>query len=210
MTGRNETASESPEKRRAILEQAIRTFAEVGFRSTDVQVIADRAGVGKGTVYRYFGNKEELFWATTFEVLERLERHMFAAMEGIEGARAKLRAAGLAHAGFLDADPQYLEIFVQDRAEFRGSHPESHQRYHEKLIARFVEIIEQGIADGELRPVDARETVLSFWGLLYGSVVHSCYAVHNYTLTELTRHSVDIFLKGIRAEVPQYEKEHMK
>ena len=65
----------------------------MGFRGTDVQVIADRAGVGKGTVYRYFRNKEDLFWAATYEVLMRLERHLEAAMEGVEGAAAKLRAA---------------------------------------------------------------------------------------------------------------------
>ena len=68
MTSRNGSCSEDPGKRQAILEQAIRTFAELGFRGADVQVIADRAGVGKGTVYRYFHSKEDLFWATTYEV----------------------------------------------------------------------------------------------------------------------------------------------
>src|SRR4030042_2121028 len=114
MTGRNGSPAEDPHKHRAILDQAIRTFAEVGFRGADVQVIADRAGVGKGTVYRYFGNKEDLFWATTFEVLERLDRHMLQAMEGIEGAAEKIRAACVAHGAFFEANPQHLEVFVQD------------------------------------------------------------------------------------------------
>ena len=96
MASRNATACEDPEKRLAILEQAIRTFAELGFRGTDVQVIADRAGVGKGTVYRYFQNKNELFWATTFEVFLRLEQYLSAAMEDVEDPIAKLRAAAIA------------------------------------------------------------------------------------------------------------------
>ena len=101
MTTRNGSCSEDPGKRQAILDQAIRTFAELGFRGADVQVIADRAGVGKGTVYRYFRSKEDLFWATTYEVMLRMERHVFEAMEGVEGACAKLRAAAAAHARLL-------------------------------------------------------------------------------------------------------------
>ena len=152
MTSRNGAPSEDPGKRQAILDQAIRTFAELGFRGTDVQVIADRAGVGKGTVYRYFRSKEDLFWATTYEVLLRLERHVFAAMEGVEGACAKLRAAAAAYAEFFEANPQYLELFVQDRAEFRGSGPESHREHHEKMIGRMGEILQQGIEAGRAAP----------------------------------------------------------
>ena len=38
----------------------------------------------------------------------RLDQHVFAAMEGVEGACAKLRAAAIAHAAFFEANPQYL------------------------------------------------------------------------------------------------------
>lgn len=193
-------AAEGTDKRIAILEQAIRTFAELGFRGTDVQVIADRAGVGKGTVYRYFGNKEDLFWATTLEVFIRLHKHLLAEAEHVEGALEILRAVSLGYAGFFEANPDYLEVFVQERAEFRGSHPDSHRQFHEDAIGYFGKVIEQGIADGEIRPVDARKTVLALGGVLYGIVVHDCYAAHNYTLTELTGFTVDTFLDGIRAK----------
>ncbi len=192
------TTSENPVKRRAILDSAIRTFAELGFRGTDVQVIADRAGVGKGTVYRYFGNKQDLFWATMLEVFLRLQDHLLAATEGVAEPLEQLRAACLAYAGFFDADAQYLEVFVQDRAEFRGAAPDSHREYHEKLIDHFAGLIERGIAIGRFRPVDARKTVISLGGVLYGCVVHSCYMDHNYSLTEVTRHAVDVFLQGLR------------
>ncbi|OHB73815.1 MAG: hypothetical protein A2V70_12795 [Planctomycetes bacterium RBG_13_63_9] len=203
MTGRNGSPAEDPHKHRAILDQAIRTFAEVGFRGADVQVIADRAGVGKGTVYRYFGNKEDLFWATTFEVLEQLDRHMLQAMEGIEGAAEKIRAACVAHGAFFEANPQHLEVFVQDRAEFRGAAPQSHLEYHEKMIARFAKIFEQGVADGEFRPMDTRKAVVSLGGVLHGTTFFHCYSKIDQTLTEMSEYAVDIFLRGIRAPVRQ-------
>jgi AcrR family transcriptional regulator len=190
---------DSQRKRMAILEQAILTFAELGFRGTDVQVIADRAGVGKGTIYRYFGNKQDLFWATTFEVFERLDRYLETAMKGIESPARQLKAACMAYAGFFEAQPQYLEVFVQDRAEFRGDAPESHRQRHEKMIDHFATIIDRGIKIGEFRPLDIHKTIVSLGGVLYGTVVFGCYSYGDHTIGEMAEFAVDTFLEGIRA-----------
>ena len=198
MNGRNATSSEDPEKRVAILEQAIRTFAELGFRGADVQIIADHAAVGKGTVYRYFGSKEDLFWATTFEVMQRLERHLFGAMEDVSGAWAKIRSSAIAYAKFFEANPMCLEMFVQDRAEFRGTGPESHRQYHQKLVRRFEDILRQGIEAGELRPLDTEKTTHTLGSLLYGIVVLASH-LSPLSTVEMTEHAVDVFLEGIRA-----------
>jgi len=48
------------DKREAILNAALELFAERGFYGTAVPLIAERAGVGAGTIYRYFENKEAL------------------------------------------------------------------------------------------------------------------------------------------------------
>jgi AcrR family transcriptional regulator len=48
------------DKREAILEAALHLFVERGFYGTAVPEIADRAGVGAGTIYRYFESKEAL------------------------------------------------------------------------------------------------------------------------------------------------------
>ena len=199
MATRNGDRSEDPGKRQAILDQAIRTFAELGFRGTDVQVIADRAGVGKGTVYRYFRSKQDLFWATTYEVLQRMERHMFRAMEGVEDARAKLRAAAVGYSQFFLANPEYLQLFLQDLAEFRGSGPESHREHHEKLIGRMDEILQQGIDAGRLRPVDLRLTTIGLGSLLFGATILGSH-LNAVPVAEMTEYAVDIFLRGIAAD----------
>ncbi|HTR53979.1 MAG TPA: TetR/AcrR family transcriptional regulator [Kofleriaceae bacterium] len=48
------------DKRRRILDAALRTFAERGYHGTAVPEVAAAAGVGTGTLYRYFANKEQL------------------------------------------------------------------------------------------------------------------------------------------------------
>jgi TetR/AcrR family transcriptional regulator, repressor of fatR-cypB operon len=47
-------------KRDAILKAALELFADRGFYGTAVPLVAERAGVGAGTVYRYFESKEAL------------------------------------------------------------------------------------------------------------------------------------------------------
>src|SRR5262245_36435333 len=64
-----------------ILDAAARTFAANGFAATDVQVIADRLGVGKGTVYRYFPTKEALFLAAVEAGLRELDAEIEAHFE---------------------------------------------------------------------------------------------------------------------------------
>jgi len=197
MNNHNGQTSEDPGKRQAILDQAIRTFAELGFRRTEVQAIADRAGVGKGTVYRYFGSKEDLFWATTYEVMLRLERTVFAAMEKVEGAYAKLRASAVAYSRFFLDRPQYLELFLQDMAEFRGSGPPSHVEHRERMIQRIAEMLEEGIRRGEIRPVDTRKTTFALGSLLFGAVTLGSH-VKALPVAEMAEYAMDIFLKGIQ------------
>jgi TetR/AcrR family transcriptional regulator, repressor of fatR-cypB operon len=48
------------DRRQAILDAALHLFGELGFHGTTVPQVAERAGVGAGTIYRYFEGKEAL------------------------------------------------------------------------------------------------------------------------------------------------------
>src|SRR5437867_4688042 len=55
-----------------ILEAAARLFAQHGYADTDTQLLADELGVGKGTLYRYFASKQDLFLAAVDRVMREL------------------------------------------------------------------------------------------------------------------------------------------
>lgn len=192
-------ADENP-KRAAILSHAIETFAREGFRQADVQIIADRAGVGKGTVYRNFSSKVELFNTATFDVLQRLERYMFQATEGKVEPLEILYSLGMAHTRFFELNQSYLEIFVQNRAEFRGTVPAKHVELHEQMISRLVQVVERGIADGQIEDTDPRGIVMSMGTVLYGTIMFGCHVEHEYSLTELGEKSLRSFLRGISTD----------
>lgn len=54
------TLVETSDKRERILDAALSLFAERGFHGTPVPLVAERANVGAGTIYRYFASKEAL------------------------------------------------------------------------------------------------------------------------------------------------------
>src|SRR5262245_3931441 len=71
-------------RREGILEAAVNLFAERGYPGTDMQVLADTLGVGKGTVYRYFPSKRDLFLAAADYGMRRLQGRVEAAIAGVE------------------------------------------------------------------------------------------------------------------------------
>lgn len=63
-----------PAKTGAILRAAAQVFAEQGYQAATMDAIAGRAGIGKGTVYEYFRNKQELFFAVFDDYIASMER----------------------------------------------------------------------------------------------------------------------------------------
>lgn len=135
---------------------ALELFVEKGYAATRLEDVAARAGVGKGTVYLYFENKEALFKAA-------IEAAMTPAIEAAEA---------LVECGQLTAE-QRLRQFVYGWwtmvaetpvgglpklliAE-SGNFPELARWHYETIVRRAMRalgrIIEAGISSGEFRPV---------------------------------------------------------
>lgn len=198
------TAVRDEVKTTAILEAALTAFAQHGLRGADVQEIADAAGVGKGTVYRYFGNKQDLFWATTLEVMRRIEDRVREAIVHGDGAIETLRKMSMGYARLFSEDRRYLELFAQQHAEFRFTEPDSHKARHDELTQRCVEVVEEGILSGEIRRVHPVKTVNALGGLVYGNVLHGFYCYENTNqddrqgILDTVELALDLFLEGLR------------
>ncbi|MBB6671743.1 TetR/AcrR family transcriptional regulator [Cohnella nanjingensis] len=67
----------TPDRRKQVIEAASRSFAAFGYKATTMDQVAKAAGVGKGTIYTFFANKEELFE----EILKDLIRELRAVAE---------------------------------------------------------------------------------------------------------------------------------
>src|SRR5438874_10202705 len=106
-------------RREKILAAATRIFARLGYPGTDLQVVADRLGIGKGTVYRYFPSKEALFLAATDRGMRLLRDCTNAEAALVRDPLEKIVRATHAYLRFFDRRPEIVELFIHQRAEFR-------------------------------------------------------------------------------------------
>lgn len=201
-TSTQSDAVKDPEKDRRILEVATKVFAEQGFGNAETQQIADLARVGKGTVYRYYRSKEELFLAVADAGMRKLEAHIFAAIEGVDEPSELIRRAGRAYAEFFQRHGELVEILIQERATFRGSIPDTHLVYRQKNRGVLEEVLRRAIQDGQVRDVDVREATNTLANVLYGTVVCGCLEGSRRRLVKMAEHAIDLFLHGILLERP--------
>ena len=61
------------DKRQDILEAATKSFSLFGFKATTMDQVAKLANVGKGTIYTFFENKEELFHEIVFTMIKQMK-----------------------------------------------------------------------------------------------------------------------------------------
>ena len=102
-----------------ILDAAARLFAEHGFADANTQVLADTLGVGKGTLYRYFPSKQELFLAAVDRVMRQLTATIDLAVEDIEEPLVRMLCAMTTYLAFFAQHPEYVELIIQERAQFK-------------------------------------------------------------------------------------------
>jgi TetR/AcrR family transcriptional regulator, fatty acid metabolism regulator protein len=187
----------SDDKRRRILDAAVRVFARKGFFGAKVSEIARKADVADGTIYLYFKNKEDILVSLFDGVMaEHLERGR-EEIRGIQGAPARLRAIA-AHHLRLFGENRHLAVVFQ--VELRQS---------TRFLARFTsswlqdyfgllgDVIEEGQREGTLRPdLPRRVATKVFFGALDEMVTSWILGDRRYDLARLADPVVDLFLNG--------------
>ena len=103
-----------PDKREEIVRAALELIAEHGFHGAPMAMIAERAGVGAGTIYRYFENKDVLITELYREVEERLYTVLLEGYATAKTFRERFLHLGMALLRYFIENPldfRYLEQF---------------------------------------------------------------------------------------------------
>jgi AcrR family transcriptional regulator len=106
------TGNNVQDKREAILNAALELFVERGFWGTAVPEIADRAGVGAGTIYRYFESKEALVNAIYRQQKMRFSSSVLENFPANVNTREQFRTIWMRMAAFATANPEAF-IFLE-------------------------------------------------------------------------------------------------
>ena len=161
-------AQAAADKRRVILDAAVRVFARQGFHGCRVSDIADEAGVAYGLVYHYFDSKEEVL-DTLF--LERWELLLTAIAE--VDAREELSPREKLHqvASFIvDSyrhDPDLMKVIIVEVTRAANSFGRTHLAKIREAYDGIAGIVQKAQDDGTFTTaVTAQFAALAFYGAI--------------------------------------------
>lgn len=180
-----------------ILCAAIKVFAEQGFRCTDVQQIADLAGVGKGTVYRFYPTKDELFQAAVDDVMLRLTSQVDSAVQGIEDPLEHLKQGFRSYMSFFEHHPEAIELFVHECAEFGKVSTPRYFVYSDLRRTTWLNVYQQLIDSGRCRVQEPEQILNIISNLAYGSVLVNRISGRNSSLEVMAEELLDTLLHGV-------------
>jgi AcrR family transcriptional regulator len=149
-----------------IIEAALELFVLNGFAATKLSEVAQRAGVVKGTLYRYFDTKEDLFRATVRHLVASNLTKVGHTPHG-DGTVAALVPTMLGQVAGAIAGSRIPAIVRMVLAESRAF-PDLAAIWHDEVVSPMLNavasVVASGQARGELRGGDARLYALSIIG----------------------------------------------
>jgi TetR/AcrR family transcriptional regulator, fatty acid metabolism regulator protein len=153
------------EKRRVILDAAVRVFARDGFHTSRVGDIAEEAGVAHGLLYHYFSSKDEVLLTVFSENWSDLLVRFEAVEASEEPADEKLRGLVKILLRTWRNDPALVTVMVREVG--RSPHLATQVDDIGRAFAVIQRVVEQGQADGVFRP--DIDPLLASW-VIYGGL----------------------------------------
>lgn len=184
-------------RREEILEVATRVFATRGYQDTDVQVACDALRVGKGTVYRYFPTKRELFLGAVDRAMRLLKEHVEQAASTVTEPLHRVEAAVRAYLAFFEAHPEFVELLILERAEFKDRKKPTYFVHRDANLGPWQELFRTLTAQGIVREVPVERITTVLGDLLYGTMFTNFFAGRRKGSAAQADDVLDVVLHGI-------------
>ncbi len=195
------------ESRRKILEAAREIFFRDGFEAANLDEVASRAGLAKGTIYRHFESKAELYVAVLAHnanvFVERMRNTIDPSLQPDE----QIRKTGTFYFKHYTENREYFRIFwALENQRTIGDLPEALIRTVTDVWKRSLTIladqIRRGIREGLFAPCDAWEMANIFWivgnGVIQSDDDSERRALRGKPLEEVFQDALNLLIRGLR------------
>jgi TetR/AcrR family transcriptional regulator, fatty acid metabolism regulator protein len=160
-------AKPSPDKRRLILDAAVRVFARQGFHACRVSDIADEAGVAYGLVYHYFDSKDEVLdvlflerWNVMLDLIRDVDAQELA-------VREKLVAIASFIVDSYRHDPDLMKVIIVEVTRAANSFGHTHIATIREAYDLIGGMIAKAQADGVFKAqIESRFAAMAFYGAI--------------------------------------------
>jgi AcrR family transcriptional regulator len=160
--GKDSRASYS-NRRKEIAEAAVRVFNRLGYKGASLSAVATELGVDRATLYYYFSSKEQMFDETVRAVIEGNDELVGGIAKSAISPNEKLRELVTAMMVSYAENYPLLYIYIREDlahvSDKRSTWSAEMRKLNRSIEQSFIDIIEQGYADGSFRRVGSARTV---------------------------------------------------
>lgn len=186
----------SEDTRSAILRCAAEVFSERPYHEVLTDEISGRLKIGKGTLYRYFVSKEELYFASIVDGLQGMQAAIEETLRQDTPLERTIEALARTMIGYFWARRDFFVLLYRHEAKLDPSERAEWQRNREELVTMIGERLALEFGDDA---VDPRLSV----EMLFGMIRSVClYRDESAQVDELARFVTRVFLTGVRTARP--------
>lgn len=150
-------------RRKEISEAAVRVFNRLGYKGASLSAVASELGVDRATLYYYFSSKEQMFDETVRSVIEGNDELVRRIAASTISPRDKMRELVTSMMASYAANYPLLYIYIREDlshvSDKRSTWSADMRALNRSIERSFIQIIEQGYADGSFRQVGSARTV---------------------------------------------------
>lgn len=170
LTPRLGTRGQPEESRAAILNAAVNEFADYGVAGARTDAIAQAAHVNKALLYYYFHDKDALYGSVLDQVFSGLRDRVVPVLDRDLPPREKMLQYLGAYFDYIAENPRFPRVVQAEWMRAPGVRTPQMEaiakQYFRPIYARLVEVLQQGIAAGEFRPVNPLDFVPSMVAII--------------------------------------------
>lgn len=193
MRGRKKTN----ETRLAIVQCAAAVFSQREFHEVLTDDIAQQLGIGKGTIYRYFRSKEELYLAAIGEGLSGLHGALTAVLQQDAPLERTIETVVRTMIDYFWNHRDFFVLMHQLEPKLKANERADWQTRRAEVVSMIRRVLERAAACGQIGRLNARLGVEALFGMIRGACV---YRIESDRREDLTRLVTTIFLYGISGE----------
>jgi AcrR family transcriptional regulator len=193
-------------QRQRILDAARLVFFRDGFMAANLDEVAERAGVAKGTLYRYFENKAELYVAVLAENGDAFERKMRECIEEGLAPAEQVRRLARFYFQHWTTHRAYFQIFwALANEHVIGELPPAVvtqvSRLWEKCLRLLADVLDRGVRERVFAPHDSWEVAHILWtlsnGLIASEHAQAARQLRRRRLETVFEDALELMLRGL-------------
>lgn len=185
------------DKKRRIVEAAVKLISERGYHKATTVLIARESGVSQGMIFHYFKNKENLFFVLLKEGSDKLLQAMEEGIKGKTDTIEKIAGVIEAYLGLAGKEEKLFQLLTRQVRSSGVSSKKLARMEVERPVDFLKEIIEQGMREGIIRRMDAEAAVLCLLGMVDYTVLGWMIEGKKFPLHQVSQLITDLFLNGL-------------